>query len=71
MNFKIEHEPVFTILRVSLEQRRIIQAESRGDDVNVSYCYSSKQKPRERVCSVLLKAAVGGEGFFAFTILLL
>ncbi|TAL67351.1 MAG: TIGR00266 family protein [Bacteroidetes bacterium] len=64
MNFKIEHESVFTILRVNLEKGESFRAEA-GAMMSMSPSIQLEAKTTGKGLFGTLKAAVGGEGFFA------
>ncbi len=64
MNFNIEHEPVFTTLRVSLEKGESFKAEA-GAMMSMSPAVQLEAKTTGKGLFGSIKAAVGGEGFFA------
>lgn len=64
MEFKIEHGPVFTIIRIYLKQGEQIRAEA-GAMVAMSPSLKLEAKSAGKGLLGTLKAAVGGESFFA------
>ncbi|MCP5107587.1 MAG: TIGR00266 family protein [bacterium] len=64
MEFKIEHEPVFTTVRIVLKQGEQFRAEA-GAMVSMSPTLKIEAKAAGKGLFGTLKAAVGGESFFA------
>ncbi len=64
MKFEIEHAPVFSILRVTLEQNESFRAEA-GAMVSMSSNIELEAKGSGKGLLGSLKAAVGGESLFA------
>lgn len=64
MEFKIEHQPVFTILRIMLAQGEKFKAEA-GAMVSMSPTIKLEAKSAGKGFLGSFKAAVGGESFFA------
>jgi uncharacterized protein (TIGR00266 family) len=64
MEFKIEHGPVFTIVRVFMRQGEQFRAEA-GAMVSMSPTLKLEAKSAGKGLMGTLKAAVGGESFFA------
>ena len=64
MQFSIEHGPVFTFLRVHLDQGEQFRAEA-GGMIAMSPTISLEAKSSGKGVFGALKAAVGGESFFA------
>jgi len=64
MEFKIEHQPVFTSLTVELQSGEVFKAEA-GAMVSMSPTIEIQSKKQGKGLGGMLKAAVGGEGLFA------
>jgi uncharacterized protein (TIGR00266 family) len=64
MNFSIEHGPVFTILRIQMNQGEIFRAEA-GAMVSMSPTIGLEAKTSGKGLFGTMKAAIGGESFFA------
>jgi uncharacterized protein (TIGR00266 family) len=64
MDYKIEHGPVFTILRINLKQGDQFRAEA-GAMVSMSPTLKLEAKTTGKGLMGTFKAAVGGEGLFA------
>lgn len=64
MDYKIEHRPVFTIIRINLKQGEQFRAEA-GAMVSMSPTLKLQAKSTGKGLMGTLKAAVGGESFFA------
>jgi uncharacterized protein (TIGR00266 family) len=64
MEYKIEHGPVFTIIRINLRQGEQFRAEA-GAMVSMSPTLKLEAKSAGRGVMGTLKAAVGGESLFA------
>jgi uncharacterized protein (TIGR00266 family) len=64
MEYKIEHGPVFTIVRINLKQGEQFRAEA-GAMVSMSPTLTLQAKSAGKGLMGTLKAAVGGESFFA------
>lgn len=64
MEFKIEHGPVFTTLRILMKQGEQIRAEA-GAMVSMTPTLKLEAKSSGKGLLGTLKAAVGGESFFA------
>jgi uncharacterized protein (TIGR00266 family) len=64
MEFKLEHGPVFTIVRILLKRGEQFRAES-GAMVSMSPSLKLEAKSSGKGLMGALKAAVGGESFFA------
>lgn len=64
MNFSIEHSPVFTVLRVTLDPGESFRAEP-GAMLAMSPTIDLEAKTSGKGLFGALKAAVGGESFFA------
>lgn len=64
MDFKIEHGPVFTIIRIQMKQGEQFRAEA-GAMVSMSPTLKLEAKSAGKGLMGTLKAAVGGESFFA------
>jgi uncharacterized protein (TIGR00266 family) len=64
MEYKIEHGPVFTIVRISFKQGEQFRAEA-GAMVSMSPTLKLEAKTTGKGLMGTLKAAVGGEGLFA------
>jgi uncharacterized protein (TIGR00266 family) len=63
MDYKIEHGPVFTIVRLNLKQGEQFRAES-GAMVSMTPTLKMEAKTSGKGLMGTLKAAVGGEGLF-------
>lgn len=64
MDYKIEHGPVFTIIRINLKQGEQFRAEA-GAMVSMTPTLKLEAKSVGKGLMGTLKAAVGGESFFA------
>jgi uncharacterized protein (TIGR00266 family) len=64
MDYKIEHGPVFTIIRINLRQGEQFRAEA-GAMVSMSPTLKLQAKSAGKGLMGTFKAAVGGESFFA------
>ncbi len=64
MDYKIEHRPVFTIIRINLKQGEQFRAEA-GAMVSMSPTLKLQAKGAGKGVFGTLKAAVGGESLFA------
>ena len=64
MEYKIEHGPVFTIVRISFKQGEQFRAEA-GAMVSMTPTLKLEAKTTGKGLMGTLKAAVGGEGLFA------
>ncbi len=64
MDFKIEHGPVFTIVRIQMKQGEQFRAEA-GAMVSMSPTLKLEAKSAGKGLMGTMKAAVGGESFFA------
>lgn len=64
MDYKIEHGPVFTIIRINLKQGEQFRAEA-GAMVSMSPTLKLEAKSAGKGLMGTLKAAVGGESLFA------
>ncbi|UCH92641.1 MAG: TIGR00266 family protein [Candidatus Aminicenantes bacterium] len=64
MEYKIEHGPVFTIIRINLRQGEQFRAEA-GAMVSMSPTLTLQAKTTGKGFMGSIKAAVGGESFFA------
>jgi uncharacterized protein (TIGR00266 family) len=64
MDYKIEHGPVFTIIRINLKQGEQFRAEA-GAMVSMTPTLKLEAKSAGKGLMGTLKAAVGGESFFA------
>jgi len=63
MEYKIENQPVFTTLKVQLNQGETVRAES-GAMVSMSPTLELKAKKQGKGLGGMFKAAMGGEGMF-------
>lgn len=64
MEYRIEHRPVFTILRINLKQGEQFRAEA-GAMVSMTPTLTLQAKTAGKGFMGSIKAAVGGESFFA------
>jgi uncharacterized protein (TIGR00266 family) len=63
MEYKIENQPVFTTLKIELNQGETVRAES-GAMVSMSPTLELKAKKQGKGLGGMFKAAMGGEGMF-------